>query len=364
MARELSALQAALAPPRAYGTPPASGQLRACAEDFVVEEELGFAPAGTGQHALLKVRKTNANTPWVARELARLAGCNARDIGYAGLKDRRAVAIQWFSIPKPRSAVDWAAVAAGDSATGEFAVLEAHAHNRKIPRGALAGNRFAIRIRAPSPDGGAALAALIAPRLEAIGRRGVPNYFGPQRFGRDGGNLARVVAGVGGLRQPERGFVISAARSALFNAILAERVRGGTWDRLLPGDLANLDGRGSVFVIEAMDATLEARTGRLELHPTGALWGKGSPRSRAAVLELEAGMAARLAAEARLCESVGLEQERRSLRLVVRELQCEREPAAVLLRFRLARGGFATTVLRELIEAEGASREGAADDGE
>jgi tRNA pseudouridine13 synthase len=352
--------QAALAPPRAFGSPPASGVLRAAPEDFLVEEDLGFTPAGAGQHLLLKVRKTNANTTWVARELSGLVGCNPRDVGYAGLKDRRAVAVQWFSVPKPRSAIDWTAVSGGNHATGEFAVLEAHAHNRKLPRGALAGNRFTIRMRAPGSDG-AALAALIAPRLEAISRCGVPNYFGPQRFGRDGANLARVAAGVGGLRQPERGFVISAARSVLFNAVLAERVRGGSWDRLLLGDLANLDARGSVFVVEAIDETLEARAGRLELHPTGALWGQGSPPSRAAVLELEAGIGARLAAEARLCESVGLRQERRSLRLAVRELQCESEPAAVLLRFRLARGAFATTVLRELFETEGGREEAGGD---
>jgi tRNA pseudouridine13 synthase len=331
--------------------------LRAVPEDFFVEEELGFAPAGAGQHVLLKVRKTNANTQWVARELARLCGCNPRDVGYAGLKDRRSVAIQWFSVPQPRKTIDWAALGAGNSATGQFAVLEAHAHNRKLPRGALAGNRFAIRIRAPG-ENGAALAALIATRLEAIGRGGVPNYFGPQRFGRDGANLARVAAGAGGLRHSQRGFVISAARSALFNAVLAERVRGGSWNRLLIGDLANLGGRGSVFLVEAIDRTLEARAERLELHPTGALWGRGNPQSRATVLELEAGIAARLQAEARLCESVGLRQERRSLRLVVRELQCEREPAAVLLRFGLARGGFATAVLRELIDTEGMRGDG------
>src|SRR5215469_5432621 len=98
---ELSAREAALAPPHAYGAPTATGLLRAAPEDFVVEEDLGFAAAGTGQHLLLKVRKRNANTQWVARELARRAGCRPADVGYAGLKDRRAVAIQWFSVPRP-----------------------------------------------------------------------------------------------------------------------------------------------------------------------------------------------------------------------------------------------------------------------
>jgi tRNA pseudouridine13 synthase len=347
-----SARAVAVDPPRVYGSPPANGLLRTVPEDFVVEEDLGFAPAGAGQHLLLKVRKRNANTPWVARELARLAGCSVRDVGYAGLKDRRAVAIQWFSVPQPRPPVSWPTLA-----TGEFEVLEVHAHNHKLPRGALAGNRFAVRIGAPAGEG-AALAALIAPRLEEIARRGVPNYFGPQRFGRHGANLARVAAGARGLRGPERGFVISAARSALFNAVLAQRVCGGCWDRLIAGDLANLDGRGSVFAVDTVDAELAARGERLEVHPTGALWGRGRPASRAAVLELESRTAARLEAEARLCESVGLRQERRSLRLPVRELGCELERGAVLLRFRLTRGGFATAVLRELIQSAGACQDG------
>ena len=132
-AAELSAREAALAPPRAYGAPPASGVLRAEPEDFVVEEELGFAPAGNGTHLLLKVRKRNANTQWVARELTRLAGCRTADAGYAGLKDRRAVAVQWFSVPRPRTAVDWR-----EPRSAEFEVLEVHEHTRKLPRGALA----------------------------------------------------------------------------------------------------------------------------------------------------------------------------------------------------------------------------------
>jgi tRNA pseudouridine13 synthase len=352
---ELSARQAALDPPRAFG-PAACARLRATPEDFVVEEELGFLPAGTGQHLLLRVRKTDANTMWVARELAALVGCHAREVGYAGLKDRRAIATQWFSVPRPRRPVSWPTVA-----TAEFVVLEAHAHTRKLPRGALAGNRFAVRIAAPGGDG-AALAARLAPRLAEIARRGVPNYFGPQRFGRDGANLARIAAGAAALRRGERGLVISAARSVVFNAVLAERVRSDCWDRLLPGDLANLDGRGSVFAVTAVDPVLAARLGRLEIHPTGALWGRGSPQSRAAVLELESRVATAFVSERELCEAAGLQQERRSLRLAVRELQCECEPAAVSLRFRLTRGGFATVVLRELIATDGAAAAAGADD--
>ena len=349
---ELSAPEAALAPPRAYGMPPASGVLRAEPEDFVVEEELGFAPAGSGAHLLLKVRKRNANTQWVARELTRLAGCRPADAGYAGLKDRHAVAVQWFSVPRPRAAVDWR-----ERRSGEFEVLEVHEHTRKLPRGALAGNRFAVRIRAPDGDG-SGLGARLAARLEAIARGGVPNYFGAQRFGRDAGNLQRLGTPLQRLPPHQRGFVLSAARSVIFNAVLAARVSEGSWERLRAGDLANLDGRGSVFRVEVVDAELLERCRRLEIHPSGPLWGEGDPGSAGEVQELEKTVAARYPDAAAACAAAGMAQERRSLRIAVHELRCEVEAQAVRLHFRLARGCFATAVLAELIETGGAIPEG------
>ena len=346
-AAELTPRELALAPPRAHGTPPAAGVLRVEPEDFVVEEDLGFAPAGRGEHLLLRVRKRNANTVWVARQLAHIAGCAPGAVGFAGLKDRRALAVQWFSVPRPRHALDWLALPGA-----EFQVLEVHAHHRKLPRGALAGNAFTVRVHAPCGDG-AALAARLAPRLAALARAGVPNYFGPQRFGRDAANLARGAAGLAALHRAERGFVLSAARSLIFNAVLAARVVAGSWDRLLGGDLANLDGRGSVFAVERPDAALVERCARLEIHPTGPLWGVDSPPAAAGVRELESQVAARFEAECALCVAAGMRQERRSLRLTVRQPGCAAEAGAVRLTFRLGRGGFATAVLRELIASDG-----------
>jgi tRNA pseudouridine13 synthase len=317
--------------------------LRAQPEDFVVEEDLGFAPAGLGQHLLLKVRKRDANTQWVARELAKIAGCRPFEVGFAGLKDRRAVAVQWFSVPRPRTGVNWLEVRAQD-----FSVIEAQAHNRKLPRGALAGNRFTVRIRSADGDG-AHLGAALTARLGEIARRGVPNYFGPQRFGRDGANLLRAGQSLDNLRREGRGFVLSAARSVVFNAVLAERVNDGSWEQLVEGDLGTLDGRGSVFAVDAADSTLTERCQRLDIHPTGPMWGAGSPPTLARVRELETRVGAQFAAESGLCAAAGMAQERRSLRLAVRELESEPEPDACVLRFRLARGSFATAVLRELI---------------
>ncbi|MDE2049965.1 MAG: tRNA pseudouridine(13) synthase TruD [Gammaproteobacteria bacterium] len=330
---------AALAPPRAHGEPLCPGRLRTEPEDFLVEEQLGFEAAGAGQHVLLKVRKRNANTQWIARELARACGCRPGDVGYAGLKDRRALATQWFTVPQSRlSPQDWIGVR-----SGEHEVLEAHRHSRKLPRGALAGNRFVIRVR-----GVTAADASLASRLAAIGTRGVPNYFGPQRFGREGANLERIGEDLRALPPGQRGFILSAARSLVFNAVLAERVADGSWERLEAGDIANLDGRASHFRVEAADEELAERCARLDIHPSGPLWGRGAPPSGAGVQELEQRVAAQLPVPCALVAGAGMDQERRSLRLAVRDLRWQRQADSITLEFRLSRGAYATAVLREI----------------
>lgn len=328
--------QLALAAPRAWGDPQARGVLRRVPEDFIVEEDLGFAPDGDGSHLLLKVRKRNANTGWVAQELARGLGCQVRDIGFAGLKDRRAVAIQWFSLPVTPRALEQAP----GFQNPEFAVLEVHRHRRKLPRGALAGNAFTVRIRDYSGT-----AEQLRERCERIAGAGVPNYFGPQRFGREASNLARLATGA----RPD-GFLLSAARSLIFNAVIGARVRAGSWGSLAVGDVANLDGRGSVFAVPELTADLPARVAMLELHPTGPMWGAGELMSRGAVLELEQGVGVELPEACQCVIGAGLRQERRSLRLAVRNLAWEQEVGgSVVLRFWLRSGSFATAVIRELL---------------
>lgn len=340
-------LNLALTPPRAFGGPVGRGRLRSEPEDFVVEEQLGFEPSGAGQHALLRIRKRNANTEWVARALARVAGCRPHDVGYAGLKDRRAVSTQWFTVPQSiKAPIAWQ-----DVSIEGCEVLEAHAHLRKLPRGALSGNRFVIRIRDLKGDGDA-----LRTRVAAIAQRGVPNYFGPQRFGRDANNLARIAGGIAHLHPNERGFVLSAARSVVFNAVLSERVRDGSWEKLEAGDVANLDGSGSIFPVDELTPDLQERGRTLDIHPSGPMWGAGDLLTQGRVLDLETRVGTEFALASAMATEAGMRQERRGLRMPVRELTAEFAEGEVTLRFELGKGSFATTVLSELVDF--ASEEG------
>lgn len=320
-------------------------EFKAEPEDFRVEEELSFAPSGDGPHWLLKVEKRSANTRWVAAEIARLAGVPVGDVGYAGLKDRHAVCVQWFSVPvRTQAAEFWLEVH-----TDEFRILDAQANMRKLKRGALSGNRFRIRLRkvAWSRD-------QLEMKLSALRAHGVPNYFGPQRFGRNGYNLDRVAHWVQSARKPagrtERGFALSAARALIFNAVLARRVQEADWSRLEPGDLASLDGTGSHFRVATVDDELRRRVQAFDVHPSGPLWGRGDPESGGNIRDTELAVAREFQAVADLLAAEGLAQERRALRCGIRDLAVEADAGTVTLSFGLGRGQFATAVLREICE--------------
>ena len=332
----------ALAPPFALGGPVGEGVLRASAEDFLVDERLGYEPDGGSAHLLLHVEKRERDTLAVAGDLARLAGVPSRDVGFAGLKDRVAVARQWFTVPSPREPVDWV----GLEGRG-FRVLAAAGQSRKLRRGALAGNAFTLVLREVT-----APVDLLEARLAAVAAHGVPNYFGPQRFGRDGSNLDAVAWWLNEGRLPRgregRAFVLSAARSLLFNAVLAARVADGSWNRLLEGECINLAGRNSWFVADQVDATLEERLARHDVHPTGPLPGRGRGPTGAAAA-LEAGVLASFEALCDRLEQEGLETSRRALRLVPTEWSVSQAADVLTLGFRLPAGAYATALVRELL---------------
>jgi tRNA pseudouridine13 synthase len=321
-----------------------SGRLRATPEDFIVREWLGFEADGDGDHWMLTVRKRGANTHWVAKQLGKLAQIHPRDVGYAGLKDRNAVTEQSFTIPVRSAVADWQGIG------GEgFEVIRAVRHRRKLKRGALRANDFEIVIRELSAD-----TAALAERMAAIGKLGIPNYFGPQRFGNEGGNLVRARRWFSGEQEIhdrfERSFALSAARAALFNAVLATRVSAGTWNKLQDGDVANLSGSNSVFAVQEVDETLAQRCEILDIHPTGPLWGKGVSAAQGAVAALEGAVATEQSLLANGLEGAGLDAERRALRLPVSNLQWSLAEDRLTLAFRLSRGAFATAVLHELLD--------------
>src|SRR3546814_8043541 len=165
-------------------------------------------------------------------------------------------------------------------------VLDHAWHAKKLPRGALAGNRFRLVLR--GVQGGR---AAIDARLRAIAEVGVPNYFGEQRFGREGANLGNALAMFAGKRfaRAQRTHLLSAARSELFNRVLAVRVRDRSWNRGLEGEVWMLDGSRSVFGPEPWSEALAERLDRFDIHPAAPLWGRGELRTTGPVRRLEEG---------------------------------------------------------------------------
>ena len=328
--------------PYAYGGPPLRGVLRVAPADFFVDEDLGFVPDGAGEHVLVRVEKRGANTDWVARELARYAGVGPDAVSYAGLKDRHAVTRQTFSVQLPlKREVDWAGLQ-----HAEFRVLEAVRHGRKLKRGALRGNFFRIVLREVGGDRAAAEDV-----LARIAAHGVPNYFGEQRFGRDAANVDRALAMFAGRRvqRHERSLLLSAARSDLFNRVLAARVERRDWNRPLDGEVWMLAGSHSIFGPEPLTQELLDRHARADIEQTGPLWGEGELRTRGAVQELEAAIGAEHALLTAGLVSHGLRQERRALCLRPKDLLARwlSEPA-LELSFALEAGAYATVLLREI----------------
>jgi tRNA pseudouridine13 synthase len=344
-------------------TPPlTSAVLRATPEDFRVEERMPFALTGAGEHLWLKVCKRGFNTEQVAKQLARAASLTRRDVGYAGMKDRHAVTVQWFSLHLlGKDAPDWkTALAPG------IEVLEAQRHTRKLKVGALAGNHFEIVLRDCVGDRDDLIR-----RVDETRVRGVPNYFGEQRFGYGGDNIVHARAMFAGTETPResanatslsrgprlvpigdrklQGIYLSAARSLLFNEVLARRVADGSWDRLLDGEAVILNGRRSFFPADPADPELERRLAEGDIHPSGPLWGRGESPAQRLARALELAVVNEHDDLRQGLEQAGLEHERRALRVIPSDLEAEGLDAATWrLQFSLPAGCYATVVLRHL----------------
>ena len=310
-------------------------------EDFRVEEVLLYTPTGEGAHTFVRVEKCLSTTEDVARALARAAGVAAGDVGYAGRKDRVAVATQWFSVPglAPDRAL-------GLSLPGAR-VLEAVRHRHKLRTGQLRGNRFRIALREVDRHTAAQAEAC----LERAGRVGLPNRFGDQRFGRDGQNVARARAllarkrGAGDRRRAR--FLISALQAAVFNDVLA--ARSPDWDRVEGGDVAVVHASGGLFRVDDLEAETP-RAAAFEISPTGPIFGTRVIAPEGAVAQREGAVLAGygIDLDGLRVPGVRLRGARRSLRVRPTAVSVHGFEAGIELRFTLPPGSYATVLLEEL----------------
>ncbi len=314
--------------------------------DFVVDEVPNYAPDGEGDHWFVRVRKTRLSTPAVRQALARAAGVDARAIGFAGRKDTHAVTTQWFSLPAVHGA-EAPEIAPIDGVE----VLEYARHGRKLRLGHLAGNRFTIRLVGVADDAEVRL----PPLAEALAR-GMPNYYGGQRFGSRGRSLHQALAFAARpkrrVRDPK--FLASVLQAAVFNSWLGARVADGLLDDAVGGDVLRKRETGGVFVC-AEPAVDGPRVAAGEVDPTGPMPGGRMMPAEGPAAKREAEAAALWQTDCAL-SALGrfAPGTRRVARVVPADLEWSRDPAdpsALCVRFTLPSGAYATVVLGELCGA-------------
>ena len=350
--------------------------------DFVVNEILPLDFTEEGEHLWLHIQKSGINTAYLAKLLSEWAEIPLRDVGYSGLKDRHALTIQWFSLRIPKKQLPESEFVPVDIGVNEsVTILAQHWHNKKLNRGTHRANQFIITLRdiqfatvdadyAQSPEQILSAKQSIEQHLKSIGSTGVPNYFGPQRFGWNGNNVKEALSLFARpAREPrpqpkkskrkkapreQNSMELSAARSLIFNEILAARVRDGSWNTGLAGEVFNLDGSGSIFASEEVDETLHARLASGDIHPTAVLWGMNNDKVSGAAAAIENDIVQKSPLLNQLAtglEKRDIKAQRRALRLPIEALSWEWSDAQTLvLSFTLTTGSFATSVLSSLAQ--------------
>ncbi len=331
-------------------------QIRVLPEDFEVEEVARLEPSGEGEHAYLWIEKRLRNSEEVLQQLAAATGRELWQIGYAGRKDRRAVTRQWFSVPglDPDTALALELEGAR--------VLRAERHQHKLRTGMLNGNRFRIRVRAVDEQ----RARQARGRLAEIVETGMPNRFGRQRFGRDGGNVRLGLGVLTGERQQrhkrKQWLMVSAIQSAVFNRVL--ELRPARVEQVLAGEVAIEHSTGWEFWVEDLERE-KARAERFQISAAGPLFGFKVRRPHGVMAEVERRAQADLGvpslAELSLPKGLRLPGERRPLRARVSVGEAEYLAAEEILdlHFELPPGSYATVLLEELFP--GGYREGDSD---
>ena len=337
-------------PPLTNDLPGTGGTLRQVPEDFLVEEIPLYLPQGSGSHAYALVQKRSLTTRDLVTTLLR-EGLKEKEIGVAGLKDKHAVTTQWLSVPQRHAE----ALQVLDKLEG-VDILKTSRHKNKLGIGHLKGNRFTVWVRDTSDVAAAETV------LERLKQTGVPNYFGPQRFGRfgtnavDGYNLTQGENVPGGHRLKR--FFISALQSLLFNHLLARRLELGLFDKVILGDWAKKHDTGGEFKVESESARAE----RFEISATLPLYGKKVRLSEAEAGELEAETLAYYGL--RWTDFTSRRGDRRLSRFPLQEAQVTSTEDGYQVGFTLPKGAFATSILRELMKVEVDVVEGSEDQSE
>lgn len=329
-----------------YGKPTATAKLKAKPEHFIVKENLGYEFTGTGEHLMVKIRKTGENTMFVANELARYCGVKSKDIGWAGLKDRHAITEQWLSIHLAKS--DMPDFADFEAQYPTIQILETAKHNKKLRAGDLQGNRFEITLSEVSD------VESVKQRLARIVESGVPNYYGAQRFGRDGNNIAEAKRwgrdNVRTRNQNKRSMYLSSARSWIFNQIVSSRIDQDCFSTVLLGDILEVKDKMTTPVNEAEYEQSQQNVLDGIASITASLAGDNALPTLLDALALEQVIIDSEPDLMALIRGNRMRHDRRNILLLPTDLQYTTNDSEVTLSFSLTSGCFATSITRELIE--------------
>jgi tRNA pseudouridine13 synthase len=335
----------ALAPPLVTADLPGiGGRIKGEPEDFEVDEIPSYPPSGTGEFLYLRIEKRDMGAQYFARQIAQRLDVPTGEIGTAGLKDRRAVTRQWISVPM-RAEPNLPRLE-GDG----IRVLETGRHDNKLRPGHLRGNRFRIRIRETTDKP-------LEPILERLREVGLPNFYGTQRFGRDGSTLRMGLDLIRTGKGPRNPFVrklsLSAAQSALFNAYLTRRMADGLMRRVLIGDVMGKLPFGGIFFVDD-EAAEQARFDRRETVTQGPIYGTKMFPSRGPAAEREADVLTKYGLSRESFAGFGklVQGTRRHNLVYLADMTSEPAEGGVVLAFTLPAGSYATGLLREIMKSE------------
>ncbi len=334
------------------GKPLASAKIKAKPEHFQVSEDLGFAFTGEGEHLMVRIRKTGENTSFVANELAKACGVKSKDVSWAGLKDRHAVTEQWLSVHLPKGGTpDFSEFLAKYS---NIEILATDRHNKKLRPGDLVGNEFVITLSEVTDI------TNVEQRLEKVKQVGVPNYFGSQRFGNDGNNLEEARRwgreNVRTRNQNKRSLYLSAARSWIFNRIVAARLEQGLFDKFIIGDIAQTTAGSAIVDANNID-DMQTQFMKGEVAITAALAGDNDLPTRDNALALEQLFLDEEPDLMALVRGNRMRHDRRNIALKPQDLAWSVESNNITLTFSLDAGSFATSIVRELVNEVKVERE-------